>query len=320
MSVYTFLSKKDMTPINIFGQLPVGRYCFQLDVAQGYAQPEYPAVTIRGLLGWTLQETVCPFFRQKKPECAACFVRNDCPYFYLYEQKTTIPGQVEAPRGYLLYAPPRPESSTLSLELTLFGRCNDFFPVLSEALTACGRKGLGTKRKTFQVVSCSELTPSGPIELPCRQGTFQHEKNIFMLADWLSEENNFTEIQFITPLRLRKKGRYLTAIDWNFFYSSLIRRVEGLHTLYGDGTPLGRENWLAVNRQFDGWQRPVGRLRWQDLNRYSNRQRKKIPLGGLVGKLQLNTMPSTQNLWLQTASLLHVGKGTVMGLGRIELS
>jgi CRISPR/Cas system endoribonuclease Cas6 (RAMP superfamily) len=58
-------------------------------------------------------------------------------------------------------------------------------------------------------------------------------------------------------------------------------------------------------------------LHWLDLKRYSRRQRKKIPLGGLVGRVYLNNVSSWWLKWWQLASLVHVGKGAGMGLGKI---
>ncbi len=59
-------------------------------------------------------------------------------------------------------------------------------------------------------------------------------------------------------------------------------------------------------------------LRWDDYARFSNRQKKKVPMGGLVGQCSfVSDLPYLEK-WLKCAELVHVGKGAAMGLGRIE--
>ena len=63
------------------------------------------------------------------------------------------------------------------------------------------------------------------------------------------------------------------------------------------------------------------RLRWYDWSRYSSRQQTTVPMGGLVGTIELagdGLEPFWPYLWL--GQWTHAGKGAVMGLGgyRIE--
>lgn len=308
----------ETNPVNLFGSLTIARYQFTLLFAEGAKLPKFPALALRGLLGWSLQETVCPFLQKNKYECKKCIVRNDCPYFCLYEQQASIPGLAEAPKGYMLYSPPGPRGQEINLNLTLFGKCHNFLPAIMEALFNCGRKGLGNARNCFKIISLQELTPARKNKLPVKASGHKKGMGPFTLTSWLNNTGSISQIRFVTPLRLRKKGKYISKMDWPFFYSSLGRRLEGLNRLYGDGKGFGREKWLATIKEFDRWQQPVGKMKWHDLSRYSSRQCQKVPLGGLVGNLQISNIKSAQNLWLQTASLTHVGKGAVMGLGRIE--
>ncbi len=58
------------------------------------------------------------------------------------------------------------------------------------------------------------------------------------------------------------------------------------------------------------------RLRWRDWSRYSSRQWTAVPMGGLVGEIELNGLglePFWPWLWL--GQWTHAGKGAVMGLG-----
>jgi len=60
-------------------------------------------------------------------------------------------------------------------------------------------------------------------------------------------------------------------------------------------------------------------LRWHDWERWSNRQRRPMRLGGHVGRLRLQGELGPFVQLLATAELLHVGKGATFGLGRVEV-
>ena len=56
-----------------------------------------------------------------------------------------------------------------------------------------------------------------------------------------------------------------------------------------------------------------------DLVRYSGRQRDEIELRGVAGELYLPSGPGPLAPLLAAACWLHLGKGTVMGLGQLEV-
>ncbi len=64
-------------------------------------------------------------------------------------------------------------------------------------------------------------------------------------------------------------------------------------------------------------------LQWHDIQRHSGTQNQKLPLGGLIGSATLSGPDAAlQTLLplLQMGEQLHIGKETVMGLGRYQLS
>jgi len=60
-------------------------------------------------------------------------------------------------------------------------------------------------------------------------------------------------------------------------------------------------------------------LRWHDWERWCNRQRRPMRLGGHVGRLRLQGELAPFAQLLATAELVHVGKGATFGLGRVEV-
>lgn len=61
-------------------------------------------------------------------------------------------------------------------------------------------------------------------------------------------------------------------------------------------------------------------LIWRDWQRYSNRQRTKMSLGGFVGDLELEGDLAPFAPLLRSAEILHVGKGATFGLGKMEIA
>lgn len=59
-------------------------------------------------------------------------------------------------------------------------------------------------------------------------------------------------------------------------------------------------------------------LCWRDWQRWSNRQERKMTLGGFVGTVDLEGDLRPFVPLLRTAEVLHVGKGATFGLGHLE--
>jgi hypothetical protein len=60
-------------------------------------------------------------------------------------------------------------------------------------------------------------------------------------------------------------------------------------------------------------------LRWQDWQRYSNRQGRAMEMGGFVGTVEIAGDLAPFLPLLRSAEVLHVGKGATFGLGRIAV-
>ena len=60
-------------------------------------------------------------------------------------------------------------------------------------------------------------------------------------------------------------------------------------------------------------------LRLEQLNRYSNRLREKMDFSGLLGELEFEGDLTPFVPWLFAAQILHIGRNTTFGMGRIEV-
>lgn len=308
------------SPSRLFGTLPLSRLKITVAFSEPPKLPPHSGSAWRGLLGWEIKSLICPFDR--KPECGACVIRDKCPYFLLFEKESALPGLAEIPRGYVVSPDAPDRQGRQSLTVTLVGDCARFLPVVFQALLTGQRRGLGKGRQSYQVSAAEELMP-GRAGRPLRFSAdgLVEMKGPFPLSDWLADAGAEPPriVRLSTPVRLRQKGKYLSRMDWPFFFGTLVRRLESLNRLYNDGAPLGRDTWLALRPHFHVNGDLRGVLRWADLERYSNRQRRKVPMGGLAGTVEFTGPNPWLAQWFRAAELVHVGKGAVMGWGKVTV-
>lgn len=321
-----------MIPEQLFPSLCLLKIRFQIQPESPLPLFFYQGSAWRGILGWELQKLICPFDRQA--QCQSCIINNSCPYFLLFEKKSQVSGLFDAPRGYVLY--PDQDHTGLRLDLTLFGSCADFAPAVVEALKRTKKRGLGKERIPFAIQGISQVLPDGgSIRIETSNCLQNSLKGPFPLSDWLvglQEETSSLKMDLITPLRLRRQGKYVNRFDPIFYLEALARRLEALHCLFDGGQPLGREKWEALRSCFEnelGSMNPasgnhIGNawtadLNWRDYSRFSNNQKRKVPMGGLVGRVSFPRLSSRLVQWMRAAELVHVGKGAVMGLGKVQI-
>lgn len=312
-------------------------------------QPEEPlpfsfylGSTWRGILGWGIRSLICPFNKNRK--CDQCLIKDNCPYFLLFEQNSSISGIFDTPRSYILLpTSDRNQNGRINLEVTLIGDCYRFIPVIIKSLENSERKGLGKDRIFYRISGIQELLPGDQkVDLQDMEQPMSVLHGPFDLKEWLDYstgldlDKSFT-VRLFTPLRMRKKKQYLNKMDWQFFLQVLTRRLEALNCIFCQGSPLGKEKWQKLKEQFQALEtlkeitendssvdldsNPYFKpdLKWQELKRFSNTQKRKVPMGGLVGDIEMYAPWDWMGEWLKTAELLHVGKGAAMGLGKVQI-
>jgi hypothetical protein len=327
--VESVASLSDLSPQLLFADLPVSKLIFHLRSEKSLPPYFYFGSAWRGVLGWEMMKLICPF---TKHQCATCCIQSNCPYFGLFEHQTALPGVQDAPRGYVLYPSREEENGDVQLNITLVGHCAAYVPVVIESVSRAAKRGVGLERIRFSLRDMRTDAPAGYDQ--GGTGNFSPQGGL-PLSEWLGKEQDFAgpvRIFLPTPLRLRRQGRYLDRLEWPFFFQSLTRRLEGLHCVFGQGEPVGSAIWKELAHHFSRLSPPTvvqsraagsdartGWLQWKDLKRFSNRQKKKVPMGGLVGEIVIQDLHPWLHTWLRAAELLHVGKGAAMGLGRVEV-
>ena len=310
----------NLTPSALFGDLPVLKIRFVLHIPRRSRLPHYLGSAWRGLIGWEMQRLICPF--NSRPVCKDCIIKNHCPYYLLFEKETAIPGIKDAPRGYILYPPVQAKNDRDELEITLIGHCTRLIPVVIAAIMEGRSSGLGAERIPYDIIGLWEKLPGGSQQsLSVSSETVENVSCPFPLQSWIDNAPQLmsSDVFFLTPVRLRKQGKYLSKMDWLFFFATIVCRLEALNCLFHTGKPLGREMFKNLQSFFESAARMDADLQWVDYARFSNRQFRKVMMGGLVGSVKRQD-PDALEAWWQAASLLHAGKGASMGLGKIVLN
>lgn len=306
-----------MTPGHLFGDLMMTRFSVRVTFDPNAVPATHGGSAWRGLLGWEVMSLVCPFDR--RPACSACIVRENCPYFLLMEKESFLPGLAESPKGYIISPEPADAAGTQRITIALVGSCTRFLPVVLQAILTAQQRGIGADRFAYRVDSVEEMAPDGSTRPLC----FSSEGILdsygpWPLREWLPKaEAAPVTLRLVTPVRLRRKGKYQSEMDWSFYLATLARRLEALNRVFNDGDPLGKTAWAALTGRFDLNGAIQTQVYWKDSARYSSRQRQKVPMGGMVGRAVMAHSPSWLTQWWKAAELLHVGKGASMGWGKL---
>lgn len=266
---------------------------------------------MRGLFGAALRRVSCSL---NLASCQPCSRKYRCAYSLLFEspgpQDRSIMRKYPAVPHPMVLEPPfwqdGQATSRVELGVVLVGEAVDLAPTVALALREAGRMGVGPARHRFSAVEC----PPGP---HAPQGTFTW-------ADLVCEEPSQGPwgIRFVTPTRLISQGRVASPATFSMplLVRALLSRASLLSAFYGE-SPLELDF-----RHFLEWAPSLGcdsTLSFVDLSRYSARQGRETPLGGLVGEVVVHEAVEPLLPFLRLAEIVHVGKATIFGLGKICL-
>ena len=123
------------------------------------------------------------------------------------------------------------------------------------------------------------------------------------------------QVTLQTPLRLKQNNRLNLDLPFHVLIRACLRRIAALEEAYGGGEP--NLDYRGLVKRAEKITILKSHLRWQQLFRWSNRQRKKVSLSGLGGT---NTYQGDLEEFmpiLRYCEQVNIGKQTVFGLGKI---
>ena len=303
-------------------QIPIKTYRFHFKSPENIRLPDYPGSAWRGALGHALKRTVCVV---RNTPCNQCLLKNACAYSYVFE--TPPPADSEkmrkytaAPHPFVLRLPEKTTTQSIySLDLILFGHGLRFFPYLIHALQTAGKDGIGGQRQIFELVQIDDLDFHGSSSLIYQDGELKPQQPATTPPIPAIPES--IELTFHTPLRIKHDQKNITVDNFNFgaLFSTLLRRISMISYFHTD-TPLDTD-FAGLTASAKHVQITGQALKWFDWTRYSSRQQTEMNMGGLVGKIQMDTAGIDEYwpyLWL--GQWTHVGKATSMGMGAYSIN
>jgi CRISPR-associated endoribonuclease Cas6 len=245
---------------------------------------------------------------------AALRAESEACYCRLFEG-----AESERPR-YLMRPAPQVAQPAPAVEFLLFPATTNLLDdrddeeIAWTAWDRACRQGLGPHRHPFRISSVVPLAWDGSALEPARR------QPGFVLEDlpWpAGTEETPCRLEFPAPLRLLRQGKLIASPTPADIVLAALHRVCALAGPDTDPLWAARRYWLELGRAvpFEPWQ---GRR--LDLVRYSGSQKAEVELRGVAGSLALPVGPGPLSPLLAAAAWIHIGKGTVMGLGQIKIT
>ena len=308
--------------------LLLGKATFSLKSLRQTYLPPFLGSTLRGAMGASLKKVGCPM------QCEVpgkCIVRERCPYAYCFE--TSVPANSERfrnlqsiPHPYLIEPPdlhhdPWNESEIMDFSLVLIGRAIDYFPYFVVAIDTMAKNGLGRSRTPFELVNVTAQNSDQKT-----QKIWEKDSEIIQPLPPLKpasikfrSNSDQVTVQFKTPLRIIEKKQIIDKnLSFRSFARALLSRLSSM--LYFHCQTELDIDFKNLLKMAEAAKIVESDLAFKKVNRWSNRQRQKIPLDGLVGSVTWQGEAVRKLLpCIYAGQWVHIGKGAVFGLGKYKV-
>jgi len=306
--------------------LPVARFQVFYEAQTPVQFPACAGSTWRGAFGYALKQSVCV---TQEPSCQACLLQNACVYSQVFEtpaRQASFLGKVDkAPHPYVLH--PLNTSGQhyavgdhLTIRLTLVGQALQHLAYFIHALQQLGQAGLGKGEGRVQLLRVEQEVGLGTGQWQTVYAQGGTAQTLTVAAPSIPQSPPQLRLQWQTPYRGVHRGQVMNAQQFQFqaWALGVLRRLSLLNACYtGEALAL---DFKMLQQVASVLSISAAEFYWYDWARYSNRQRHKVPMGGLLGECRLPTTGLEPFWpWLWWGQWLHVGKGAVMGMGEYRL-
>lgn len=260
-------------------------------------------------------------------------LNKTCPYAYIFETPKVNGMEFEhqavnLPHPFII-EPPETDSiefqpgEELAFGLILIGKSVSFLPYFVYTFDQMGRYGLGRGRGKFELATVHAIN-----DLPLYSGTQIYDNTSqvlksnfreWQLDDILSfiPETKIETIQLkmLTPTRILQKNKLVNQVPFELFIRNLLRRISLLGRIHCDSEwDLPFQDMITAAEQ--NVRLVENNTSWYDWERYSNRQKRRMTMGGIIGTITYggDLMPFLPFIYL--GQFTHIGKNTTFGLGK----
>jgi hypothetical protein len=232
-----------------------------------------------------------------------------------------------APHPFVIEPPPETKrryapGEPIEFSLILIGRAIDYLPYFIVAFEELGRHGIGPGNGRYALSEIDGITAGGH-STPIYSGESRR-----LVSQWpvlhpddfpLSPDPAPAEatVVFLTPTLVRHTNQSGDLTQFHVLFRNLLRRISLLDYFHCEGEwgPGPR----ALLEQAEAIETAAHTLRWRQWERYSARQRQRVPMGGWVGRVTYRGDLAPFWPWLLLGQWLHVGKHATFGLGQYRI-
>ncbi len=290
----------------------------KLEILEDGRLPYYKTSALRGGTGQMLLDQNCI----KDRKCNQCSFSENCIVQNIMYAKFKIkPPYVtnKESMGYVAdctdYSTRARKGNILCFSLTLFGNTACYITSLIYALTALGANGIGKDAIHFRIKSITDRKNNIILD---NNNIYIGNLGIETLEQYINERMEQTDLScisrrviLITPCTIKSHGNFLDKFDGFSLVTSILHKIK-MYNLYE-----GNDN---INYKWEEDMFPeisMQNIKECVIPRYSTVHNSKINLNGVKGELFLDKCTPGLLKILYAAEILHIGKNTRFGFGKI---
>ena len=225
-------------------------------------------------------------------------------------QNISEKGKFRLPLYILRPAPPNPNFAP-AIELILLGTACRHVTVALTAFRQAVENGLGKRRETCGIEEIRGIYPIETLMEKTAISDLSISAHKFMQR---TPRNHPLVLDFNSPLRLLRRKQLVKSPS---FTDIIVVALERLHALCCINISKDFKNQIINATRSTSTSEWIGQR--QDLIRWSGRQKTLLELRGVVGSLNLPNGAGPFRPLLAASEWMHIGKGTVFGLGKLDV-
>ncbi|MDR1271233.1 MAG: hypothetical protein LBK82_17115 [Planctomycetaceae bacterium] len=217
-------------------------------------------------------------------------------------------------------------SKTFSFEWIVWNTAAlQHFDKLLQSWKLAGLLGLGKNRVRFNIIGAEPIfaTENRIDIITNNTASIATDLPIFSPAELSWTFGNYVrQLAFPHSIRLLQKGKLITEPTlWDIIVAIFYRLSPMIVQSLGN-IPSNRpsDDWMPCSQDILDLIKTIP-YQWHGetvtLRRYSARQQQEVDMNGVFGSLFVETLPDEIQPLILAADLFHLGKGTIMGLGRL---
>lgn len=318
--------------MNQIHALPIYKFKLVFEVQENMELPKFKGSMFKGAFGWTFREIVCV---TKMNDCSECTLKEQCSYFKIFETEMPqnevffLKGVKKSPHPFIISPTDNckgtyyKKGATLSVTLTIFAEFIQLLPYFIFTFIEIGKRGIGVGRKRIAVKKVHFLESDGNSKsvLTADDKLILPSTPTFLIEPPKIDPNapGTIKLTFSTPLRIQNEGYVIDVkrkITPEILIRAIYRRYYAIYSIYGK---IPSEELKIPTNNLVNFTITENKLKFEEIERYSSRQRTKMKFGGFLGSITI--AGNLEHIYpvIQVVEKLNLGKNTAFGYGEFNI-